>query len=72
MLITRQSPYTGITASIEIPVTQSQFDMWRQGTPIQTAMPDVSPDDREFIVTGLTASDWEDMMKDEEPEQTQS
>ena len=25
------------------------------------AMPDLSVDEREFIMTGLTASDWEDM-----------
>jgi len=61
MLITRTSPFSGITNSMEIAVTQAQLDAWESGTLIQDAMPNLSADEREFIKTGITAEEWDDM-----------
>jgi len=61
MLITRISPFSGNTISLEIPVTQAQLDAWESGTLIQDAMPNLSADEREFIMTGITAQEWDDM-----------
>jgi len=46
---------------MEIAVTQAQLDAWQAGTLIQDAMPNLSADEREFIKTGITAEEWDDM-----------
>ena len=38
-----------------------QLAQWRGGMLIQDAMPDLSVDEREFIMTGMTPDDWEKM-----------
>jgi len=60
MKITRTSPFTGKTNTLDIPVKQSQLDAWRSGELIQVAMPDVSAEHREFLMTGITPADWDD------------
>jgi len=59
MLITKISSFTGVTHSREIPVTDEQYLDWENGRPIQYAMPHLSPDDREFIKTGITPEEWD-------------
>lgn len=63
MQITRTSPFSGKTVTKEIPVTQQQLDNWRNGMLIQNAMPNISPDDREFIMTGITSEEWDNAFK---------
>jgi hypothetical protein len=59
MLIKRTSRITGLTHIREIPVTQEQLDLWRKdGVVIQNAMPNISPEDREFIISGITPEEW--------------
>ena len=65
MLIERCSPFSGKTVKREIAVTQQQLDDWRSGTLIQHAMPHLSADDREFILTGITPEEWDEMFTDE-------
>lgn len=62
MLITKVSMFSGVAHTLDIPVTQEQLDDWREGTLIQNAMPNLSPDDREFLMTGMTPDEWEEMM----------
>lgn len=66
MLITRVSMFSGATHTLDIPVTQEQLDDWRGGTLIQNAMPNLSPDDREFLMTGVTRDEWDEMMAQED------
>jgi len=61
MLITRNSPFTGTTITMNIDVTQAQLDAWESGTLIQDAMPNISADEREFIMTGITPEEWEEL-----------
>ena len=49
MLIISKSILTGNERSKEIDVTFEQLDAWHDGQLIQTAMPNVSPVDRDFI-----------------------
>ena len=56
MLIERVHPFTGKLNSMELPVTKEQLQSWRDGELIQRAMPNLTPDEREFIKTGLL--DW--------------
>lgn len=65
MKITRKNPFTGKNITRDIPVTQAQLDNWNNGKLIQDAMPNLSADDREFILTGILLEQWEDMFKGE-------
>lgn len=58
MQIIKQSSLTGKTHSKDIDVTQKQIDQWLDGMHIQHAMPNLSPDDREFIMSGITSEEW--------------
>ena len=65
MKITRTSILTGETRTIGLPVTLAQLNDWHQGTLIQNAMPNLTPDEREFIKTGITEGEWEEAFADE-------
>ena len=64
MQITQTSRFTGNTTTREIPVTQAELDDWASGTLIQNAMPALSADDREFLMTGATPEEWDEMFPD--------
>lgn len=61
MLIQRRSPLSGRTNEMDIPVTTEQLNAWQQGALIQNAMPNLSPAQREFLMTGITAEEWDGM-----------
>lgn len=61
MYITRTSVFSGKTRTIKIDVTQEQMDAWNSGMLIQQAMPNLSADEREFIMTGITAEEWDNV-----------
>ena len=63
MLITRLSPFSNKENSMEIEVTQEQIALWESGTLIQNAMPHLTPDEREFIMTGITPEEWDSAFK---------
>ncbi len=60
MKLTRKSSFTGIEHTLEIDVTEEQMVLWQSGVVIQTAMPNLTSDEREFILTGITAEEWND------------
>lgn len=60
MKITKTSAFTGADHTREIPCTEEQLKKWRDGACIQDAMPNVSPEDREFLMTGITPEEWND------------
>ena len=61
MIITRTSPISGHTSSMDIDVTLEQMASWGQGELVQNAMPNLSADEREFIMTGITPAEWNEM-----------
>lgn len=65
MLITRTSMISGITRTLDLPVTEEQLEAWRQGALIQNIMPHLSPGDREFIKTGITDREWDQLFKEQ-------
>jgi hypothetical protein len=58
MLITRTSRFTRKVHTREIDVTPEQLEAWKQGALIQNVIPHLSPDDREFLMTGVTPEEW--------------
>jgi hypothetical protein len=66
MLITRKSQISGIERTLNIPCTEEQYNAYIAGQHIQYAMPNVSPQDREFILTGITSSEWGEVFPEDE------
>lgn len=65
MLITRKSTLTGNVRTLEMPVTEAQLEAWKAGELIQKAMPNLTADDREFILTGVTPEEWDATFSEE-------
>lgn len=65
MLIERKSLYSGDTHTLDIPITDEQLNRWMAGEKIQNVCPHLTPDQREFIITGITAEEWNKMFKPE-------
>lgn len=65
MLITRISPFSGKENSMDLPITEEQLTNWKNGMHIQHAFSHLPADQREFIKTGITAEEWEEMFQDE-------
>jgi len=61
MMISRTSPLTGEIATKEIDVTAAQIVSWEGGELVQNAFPNTTPSEREFIKSGYTDSDWDEM-----------
>lgn len=60
MKVTRTSMVTGITRTIELPVTQEQIDVYHTGMGLlQDVFPNLTPGEREFIKSGITAEEWD-------------
>ena len=53
--------FTNKESTMEIDITQEQLDAWHNGMLIQEAMPNISAEEREFIMTGTTPEDWSKM-----------
>lgn len=66
MIITRISPISGKIHSLDLDITEEQVAAWQAGAYIQNAFPNLSPDEREFLKTGITAEEWEAMFGGEE------
>ena len=59
MEITRVCPFTGNRNTLYIPnLTPAMLAEWRGGALIQEAMPSLSKEEREFLITGITPTMW--------------
>ena len=63
MEITRKSMLTGIVHTLDLSVTQEQLNLRQDGALIQDVMPNLSAEEREFIITGITPKEWDDMTR---------
>lgn len=61
MKVTKRSQLSGKVRTREIDVTPMQIKRWQEGELIQKAMPHLSDDDREFLMTGITPEEWDAM-----------
>jgi hypothetical protein len=65
MIVVRTSPFTGETRGRDLPITQEQIDAWKSGVLIQNAFPQLSASAKEFILTGMTDEEWDELFGDE-------
>jgi hypothetical protein len=66
MKITRISPFSNKKNTIEVNCTEQQYDRWIGGELIHLAMPNVSAEHREFILTGITPEEWNETFSNNE------
>ena len=60
MLVTRFSPFSHIKNTIDLDITAEQLARYENGEElIQNVFPNLSPEHREFIKTGITPEEWD-------------
>jgi hypothetical protein len=63
--LARVSPITGNLNEVEIPMTIEAYALgmraWKKGALIQDAFPTLPAPIREFIMSGITPQEWDDM-----------
>lgn len=59
MLIERRSLVSGVLRTLDLPITEDQIEMWENGALIQDAFPNLTPAQREFILTGIVDDEWD-------------
>jgi hypothetical protein len=64
MEITKKSPVTGKENKLLLPITEDQFNRWKNGELIQNAIPHLSIDEREFLISGCINDDWDVLTKE--------
>jgi len=60
VLIKNRSMLTNKIHEMEIDVTHEQIAEWENGALIQNVMPHLTSDEREFIMTGITPTEWDE------------
>lgn len=69
MKVTRTSIVSGITRTVDIPITSEQAYEYAKGDkPIQQVFPNLSPVQREFILNGITQEEWDELYPPEKEE----
>lgn len=58
MRIERKSPFSGKVHEMDLPVTEDELAHWASGALAQNVWPHLTPDQREFIMTGITPEEW--------------
>ena len=58
MLIEKTSMISGKKSTLDLPVTAEEIKLWQMGMLIQDAMPNLNEAQREFLMTGITESEW--------------
>ena len=67
MVVVAVSALSGKKHAMALDITEAQvYDWVNGGVSIQDAMPHLSPEGREFLLTGITAKEWDSMFSDEE------
>lgn len=62
MIITNKSKISGKVRSMDLPITEQQLNRYNTGRfTLQDCFPNLTPDEREFIKTGITADEWEEV-----------
>ena len=64
---TKKSMLSGIVRTKSFEMTDAQHLEYVKGNKtVQTIFPELTRDEREFLISGITAKEWEDTMNDEE------
>jgi hypothetical protein len=61
MEITKKSKLSGKEHTMDLDITQDQIAKWLNGELIQVAMPNLTADQREFMISGATPEEWDEI-----------
>ena len=61
MIIRKRSLVSGQVNEMDLQITQEQLNRWYEGELVQNAFPNLSADEREFLISGITPEEWESM-----------
>ena len=50
---------SGKSHEMEINASEKQITLWMEGALIQDVMPNLTPEEREFLMTGITPAEWD-------------
>jgi hypothetical protein len=65
--ITRTSAASGVKRTLWLPaITQEQTKRLEAGEHIQNVLTNYTDDEREFVLTGITADEWDELFKEDE------
>jgi hypothetical protein len=70
MKIGRISAFTGAANNMELDIDPKAYDLWASGfgPVIQDAFPNLTAGEREFLMTGVTPAEWENLFGAENSE----
>ena len=58
MWVWKKSMVSGREQAMFLPITNDELERWQNGELIQNAMPQLNDEQREFLMTGITPSEW--------------
>ena len=65
MIVIKRSPLSGKINSIDLDITQDQLDRidnrYNTTELIQDIVPHLTPGEREFLMTGITENEWDEI-----------
>lgn len=65
--VTAVSGMTGKTNTVKMCLKKEDYERWAKGGGlIQNDLPHLTPDEREFLMTGTTAAEWDYIFKDDQ------
>jgi len=68
--VQKTSIFTGKVSEMELDITQEQMDRWQKtGALIQDVFPHLSPEQREFLMSGATPEEWNTLFPEEDEEE---
>lgn len=69
MIITKTSRVSGVENSLDLDITQDQLDRinnrFNTKELIQNIVPNLTPGEREFLMTGITEQEWNQLYGEE-------
>lgn len=65
-LVTKQSPLSKIWHTATLVMTDDQYSNWQGGELIQIALAHLTAEEREFLMTGITPEEWDEVFGEEE------
>ena len=66
MVVVAISAATGEKHAMPLEITEAQVYDWVNGASIQDAMPQLSAEGREFLMTGITQVEWDSLFSETE------
>ena len=66
MIVTMKSMFTSNTNQMDLDITNDQLDRWQEGGLIQKVFPHLSTEEREFLITGASIEEQEEVFQSEE------